>query len=254
MRRLIAVVLSFMFMIGLSGLAIAGSMDSPGAPSSGSGMYTLQNLYDYLNSGTAAPTPGPFQEPGAAPSSTMKTISQIYDDIKAKFNECDATPDKVFQGTKFFSTQPGSWGVRTGTFVLPPTATPTTTPTSTSTPTPTWNPTACVAKGGKWLATEFPAPDDSGCWFLASGGSTSCTTVCNSYGLGCSVKFNTDAQCTQCKAFKPGAACNTSGCTVGICPYWYSGGNTCYYRTSGPKECGYISNPPDVPLCVCLPN
>ncbi|MCX6354375.1 MAG: hypothetical protein NTZ78_05665 [Candidatus Aureabacteria bacterium] len=91
------------------------SMDSPGAPSAGSGLYTLSQIYDYLNSGIAA-TPAPsFQEPGAAPGPTMRTTKQIYDAIKAKYDQCDATAADVKSGKKFFSTLSGSWGVRTGT-------------------------------------------------------------------------------------------------------------------------------------------
>ena len=78
-------------------------------------MYTLQQIYDYLNSGTEA-TPAPsFREPGGAPGPTMRTTKEIYEDIKAKYDQCDATVADVKSGKKFFSTAPGSWGVRTGT-------------------------------------------------------------------------------------------------------------------------------------------
>ncbi|MCX6354140.1 MAG: LamG domain-containing protein, partial [Candidatus Aureabacteria bacterium] len=90
-------------------------LNSPGAPSAGSGMYTFSEIYDYLNSGTVAPALSPFRGPSAGPSSTMKTTKQIYDDIKAKFDECEATAADVEQGKTFFCTKPESWGVRTGT-------------------------------------------------------------------------------------------------------------------------------------------
>jgi len=91
------------------------SMDSPGIPSAGSGMYTLSQVYDYLNSGIKA-TPVPsFREPGAGPGPTMKTMKEIYEDIQAKFDQCDVTTANVDSGKKFFSTVPGNWGVRTGT-------------------------------------------------------------------------------------------------------------------------------------------
>ena len=79
-------------------------------------MYTLMEIYDYLNSGTVAPTPAPgFQEPVTSPSSTMKTTRELYDDIKAKLDACTASPADVKSGVKFFSTVAGSWGVQTGT-------------------------------------------------------------------------------------------------------------------------------------------
>jgi len=115
MKKLITVALSVISMVALSGLAVAGSLDSPGAPSAGSGMYTLQNLYDYLTSGTALTIQNSFQEPTSGPGPTMKSTKQIGDDVKALFNICDATGNDVRSGKKFFCTQPGSWGVRTGT-------------------------------------------------------------------------------------------------------------------------------------------
>ena len=90
-------------------------MDSPGEPSAGSGMHTLQQIYDYLNSGIKT-TPVPiFQEPGAGPGATMKTLEEIYEDIQAKFDQCPATAADMKSGVRFFCTQPGSWGIQTGT-------------------------------------------------------------------------------------------------------------------------------------------
>ncbi|MCX6355090.1 MAG: fibrinogen-like YCDxxxxGGGW domain-containing protein [Candidatus Aureabacteria bacterium] len=124
MKKLITVALSLIFMVGLSCVAVAGSLDSPGAPSAGSGMYTLQNLYDFLTSGTALTVQTSFQEPTSGPGSTMRTTKQIGDAVATSFAMCDATADKVASGTKFFSTVPGRWGVQTGTLVVPPTPTP----------------------------------------------------------------------------------------------------------------------------------
>jgi len=135
MKKLITVVLSLLFAVCMSYTAVAGSLDSPGAPSAGSGMYTLQNLYDYLTIGTALTVQTGFQEPTSGPGSTMKTTKEIGDDIKALFDLCPVSSADVKSGVRFFSTQAGSWGVRTGTAQLVPT--PTTTPTVTPTPTPT---------------------------------------------------------------------------------------------------------------------
>jgi len=129
MKKLITIVLSLLFAASLSYPAIAGSLDSPGAPSAGSGMYTLQNLYDYLTSGTALTVQTSFQEPPSGPTTgTMKSTKQIGDAIKALHDQCLATGADVKSGVTFFCTQPGSWGVRTGTALLMPTPTPTATP------------------------------------------------------------------------------------------------------------------------------
>jgi len=192
MKKLMKVVLGLMFAVSLAGVAIAGSIDSQGAPSVGSGMYTLQNLYDYLRSGTALTVQTGFQEPTSGPGSTMKTTKEIGDAIKDKFNLCAATADNVEQGVTFFCTQPGSWGVQTGTLsALPrPTATPTQTPTPTLTPTPTvtptvWDSAACEAKSGFW-ASMHSSTGGSGCWFVGTKSASDwCTDICSRHGLTC---------------------------------------------------------------------
>ncbi|MCX6355955.1 MAG: DUF1566 domain-containing protein [Candidatus Aureabacteria bacterium] len=144
MKKLITFVSGLLFTVCLADLAIAGSIDSPGATSAGSGMYTLQSLYNYIVSGTALDATTSFQEPSAGPGSTMKTIKEIGDALKAMLDQCSVTTaDSVELGKPFFSTQPGSWGVQTGTLsALPrPTATPTVTATATETATPTSTPT-----------------------------------------------------------------------------------------------------------------
>ncbi|MCX6355086.1 MAG: hypothetical protein NTZ78_09320 [Candidatus Aureabacteria bacterium] len=155
MRATLVVVANVMLMAGLCGTMIAGSIDSPGAPSAGSGMYTLSQIYDYMNSGIdVTPIPS-FQEPAVAPGPTMKTTKQIYEDIKAKFAQCNATADVVMPGYTFFCTQPGSWGVQTGNYVTPtPTSTPTLTPTITPSPTPTITPTCPT--GDPWYVQYGP--------------------------------------------------------------------------------------------------
>jgi hypothetical protein len=115
MKGFMATVFGLILMVGLAGMAVAGAIDSPGIPTTGSGMYTLSQIYDYLNSGTAASTPGVFQEPAGIPSPTMRTTRELYEDIKAKLDACTAGPADVKSGVKFFSTAEGSWGVQTGT-------------------------------------------------------------------------------------------------------------------------------------------
>ncbi len=101
---------------------IAGNLDSPGtSPSAGSGMYTLQGLYDYLQSGATPTLPDSFQEPTAAPGNMGKSTNDIYGVIKDQFDASDATPEHVLDTATFFSTDPDNWGPRTGAI---PTRTP----------------------------------------------------------------------------------------------------------------------------------
>jgi len=115
MNRLMMVVLGLMCAVGMAGVAMAGNIDSPGDPSAGSGMYTLEQIYQYLSAGTPATISESFQEPTTGPGSTMYTTKQIYEAVATLFPQCDATAADVKEGVVFFCTNPGSWGVQTGT-------------------------------------------------------------------------------------------------------------------------------------------
>ncbi|MCX6355612.1 MAG: hypothetical protein NTZ78_12050 [Candidatus Aureabacteria bacterium] len=206
MKKLITVGLSLMLLVGVSGLAVGGSLDSPGDPSGGSGMYTLQNLYEYLTSGAALTVQTSFQEPTSGPGSTMKTTKEIGDAIKALHDQCNVTADNVELGKTFFCTQSGSWGVRTGRAQVVPTPTPSVTPT------PTLGQAGCEAKGGRW-APRNDLGGNYGCWLLGSTYDTSCDTTCGLVSLTCADGYWRDADCAACKLYKGGAAaCSVGGC------------------------------------------
>jgi len=82
----------------------AGDIDSPGPPSAGSGMYTIEDIYKYLIDGTEPTISSTFKEPTAGPGPTMKSTKDIYDETKAKFDSCDAAPEKVLEGVTFFGS------------------------------------------------------------------------------------------------------------------------------------------------------
>jgi len=265
MKKLITVALSLLFVVCLSYTAIAGSLDSPGAPSAGSGMYTLQNLYDYIVSGAALDAKTGFQEPAAAPGSTMKTTKEIGDALKASFEECPVTAADVKSGVKFFCTQSGSWGVRTGTAQLVPTPTPTSTPTPSPTLTPTatptvWDSAACSAKGGYWSKTRLPSPDDYGCWFAATSTGASCTAICTAKSLTCKqANWDDDADCSVCRNFHPGMTCSGYyGASHSPCIPFMS---YCHKRSAVdndpnfPQDCSAYNNDDQgvghARLCVC---
>ncbi|MBP7866321.1 MAG: hypothetical protein KA419_10255 [Acidobacteria bacterium] len=94
----------------------AGDPDSPGPPNTTAGhMPTLQELYDYLMSGTLPAPPAPFQEPAAGPGGTMKTLLQIYSDMRALLDQVTVAETEVLSGRKYFSTSPAGWGIWSGT-------------------------------------------------------------------------------------------------------------------------------------------
>ena len=60
-------------------VVLAGQIDSPAGPTAAGGqMYTLEQIYDRLNDGTAATKMTTFTEPSSGPASTMKTLDEIY--------------------------------------------------------------------------------------------------------------------------------------------------------------------------------
>ena len=97
----------------LAGPVVAGSLNAPAAPdAAGSAMYTLQNLYNRLNAGTAGvPRPGAFAEPGAGPVGTMYTLNQIMAKMPALDNANGATAANVLAGKTF-------WGLTGGACVF----------------------------------------------------------------------------------------------------------------------------------------
>jgi len=259
MRATLVVVLSVMFAAGLCGMVVAGSLEPTGPPTAGSGMYTLQNLYDYIVSGTALEAKTSFQEPTSGPGSTMKTTKDIGDAIKDKFNLCAATADNVEQGVTFFCTQPGNWGIQTGTLsALPrPTASPTATPTLTPTPTSTWNMAICESPqyNGRWRATQISV-GDYGCWIKGEmGANSTCVKVCNAVALTCAPgQWNDSTSCDVCRDWMTGQeACITDGGPNR--PIWYS--NTCYYNSLPPpgrNPCtGSETTATLRQFCVCVP-
>ena len=275
MKKLITVALSLMFVVCLSYTVIAGSLDSPGAPSAGSGMYTLQNLYDYLTSGTALTVQSSFQEPTSGPTAgTMKTTKEIGDAVATPFALCaTTTADNVELGKPFFCTVPGSWGVQTGTLVVPPTPTPTptitptNTPTNTPIPTPTPNPTQCAVNQGYW-APLGGGLTGYGCWFISTDGE-SCTGTCIRNGnWTCDPRnWNDNSSCTimgllgtrgcaACWSEDTGYSIPAPNITVDS----YASKQCAYRHPNYEQDCDMISPAPpntDVNwgyrICVCVP-
>ena len=118
MKNLTVLAVTAICICVLAVTADAGNLNPSWGPQSGSGMYTLSEVYYYLTEGTEGSIADSFQEPSAGPGSTTVDTKVIYDDIKAEFDGCDAVPGDVLSGATFFSTDTSAWGPRSGTIAI----------------------------------------------------------------------------------------------------------------------------------------
>ncbi|MCP4351951.1 MAG: DUF1566 domain-containing protein [Desulfobacterales bacterium] len=97
--------------------AYAGDIDSPAAPTdSGSAMYTLDDIYNRLNSGTAGTKRSSvFTEPGSVPASTGYTLDQVMGAAPSVDGTNGAVASDVLNGKTFWGLTSGAWGQQTGT-------------------------------------------------------------------------------------------------------------------------------------------
>jgi hypothetical protein len=116
--------LPILLALGLLGAggARAGSLDAPAAPdAAGSALYSLGDLYNRLNSGTAGslPTTG-FSEPAAGPTAgTLYTLTEIMGKMPALDTTNGAAAANVLQGKTFWGLlSGGGWGPQTGSATI----------------------------------------------------------------------------------------------------------------------------------------
>ena len=96
------------------GAAYGGNLDSPAPPTDpGSAMYTLEDIYNRLDTGTAG-TQSVFAEPGAGPGSTGHTLNQVMSKAPAT-NANAAGAAEVLTGKTYWGIKSGEWGSQTGT-------------------------------------------------------------------------------------------------------------------------------------------
>ena len=100
-----------------AGTALAGSLDSPAAPTSaGSAMYTLEDIYNRLNAGTAgAKRTGAFTEPSSGPVAGGHTLNDVMGKAPYVDNATGAGVADVTSGKKFWGLTSSGWGIKTGT-------------------------------------------------------------------------------------------------------------------------------------------
>jgi len=104
----------------LPGMAMAGDLEPPAAPSdAGSAMYTLEDLYNRTNTGEEGIKRGAgFDGPIAGPGSTGYNIDEIMGKMPAKDNIDGALSGDVCRGKKYWGLNV-EWGLQTGTKACP---------------------------------------------------------------------------------------------------------------------------------------
>jgi hypothetical protein len=110
----IVVVCVLFFFIPIA--ALAGNLNDPGAPTSAtSAMYTLEDIYNRLDVGTAGTKrTGAFTEPSDGPAGTGHTTDEIMGKAPSVDDTNGAGVANVGTGKTFWGLKSGEWGLRTG--------------------------------------------------------------------------------------------------------------------------------------------
>lgn len=96
----------------------AGDLEPPAGPDdAGSAMYTLEDAYNRLDTGTAGTKrTGGFTEPSSAPGSTGVALDEVMGMMPAADDADGAAPEDVAAGKTYWSLRTdGTWGPQTGT-------------------------------------------------------------------------------------------------------------------------------------------
>ena len=98
-------------------LVFAGNLDSPEAlDNAGSAMYTVDDIYNRLNAGTAGTKrTTTFTEPATGPGSTMHTLDDIMAMTPEVADTTGAVAADVLTGKTFWGLTSGAWKTQTGT-------------------------------------------------------------------------------------------------------------------------------------------
>ena len=116
MRNLGCIVLCVLFCLS-SVVVFAGDLEAPATPTeAASAMYTLEDIYNRLNAGTAgAKRTGAFTEPSAGPGSTGYTLDEVMGKAPSVDDANGAGVSEVLVDKTFWGLTSGAWGTKTGT-------------------------------------------------------------------------------------------------------------------------------------------
>ena len=95
---------------------LAGNIDSSAAPNATSS-YTLADIYNRLNAGTAG-SQSTFTEPASGPGSTMADLNSIMAAAPVLDAANGAAAADVAGGKTFWNLTSGAWGLQTGTGLI----------------------------------------------------------------------------------------------------------------------------------------
>ena len=96
-------------------LVLAGSLEPIAGPAeTGSQMYTLQQIYDRLTSGTSGIRMPSFLEPASGQASSGRTLDEIRGKLPALDDASGAEPAHVATGKTYWGLTSGQWGLKTG--------------------------------------------------------------------------------------------------------------------------------------------
>ena len=114
------VVTVFMAMLFSAVVVLAGDLEPSGGPTAaGSQIYTLEQIYNRLNTGAAAPKMTGFTGPSSGPAGTGHTLDEIMGKAPVLDNANGAGPGQVVAGKSYWGITSGEWGLRTGTMPTP---------------------------------------------------------------------------------------------------------------------------------------
>ncbi len=93
---------------------LAGNTDPPSGPAdAGSQMYTLEQIYNRLDAGTAGTKMTTFTEPSSGPGSTMHTLDEIMA-AAPEVSGTGAISTEVRASKTYWGLTTGEWGLQSG--------------------------------------------------------------------------------------------------------------------------------------------
>jgi uncharacterized protein (TIGR02145 family) len=95
---------------------VSGSLDPGAGPTDGSSqVYTLEDIYNRLDTGAETQKQTTFTEPAAGPADGVgKTIDEIMAKAPVKNDTDGATPQDVMPGKTYWGLRSDGWGQKTG--------------------------------------------------------------------------------------------------------------------------------------------